>query len=529
VAIIIKGGTIIDGSGNEPIKGDVLIEGDKIVAVVESIGTTEGKLFDARGFVVCPGFIDIHSHTDFTLYKNPLCESKLRQGVTTEVVGNCGFSPAPVNLSYFEELVDFLTNTTYIKEDEKLFWHWKSQKEYLEFAFSKGVAVNIASLVGHGTLRISVGGAGNAPLKASQLEHLLEILEREIDLGAKGLSLGLQYEPGKFADKKELYAIGSLLASKSALLSVHMRDEGDWVEENVKEMIELSFKTGVNLQISHLKAEGKNNWGKSERLIQIIDAAKRKRKCSIDYDVYPYKAFGSSLMDLLPSWAKEGGFSKLFKLLNDETASKAILKEMNTIYSGKKDWSDYRITFVAGPNKFYEGQSIEEIAKMKKCTPEESILDLIRENRGAIKMVVFGMCDSDVERLLSYKEAIIASDGRAVAPKGELGEGKIHPRYYGTFPRVLGHYVRDRGLFTLEEAVKKMTYLPAKKVGLEKRGLLREGYFADIVVFDPTEIRDLATFQNPHVFAKGIKAVFVNGEEVLIEGEYTLNRPGRMV
>jgi len=527
--LLIQGGTVIDGSGRGRWISDVAIEGGKIVEIRPDLTGDAREVIEARGLVVCPGFIDIHSHTDFTLSQNPLCESKLRQGITTEVVGNCGFTAAPVCPDHFNDLMGYLTNTTSITEEEKRTWSWRTQVDFLDWACRNGSALNVATLVGHGTLRIAAAGFEKKRLDPGDLSRLGDLLEGELERGAKGLSLGLQYEPGAFASEEELCSLAERLQRRGGFLAVHLRDESDGLLESMAEVIGVAEKTGVSLQISHLKTEGRRNWGKALEALHLVEQA-RTRGLPVSFDVYPYLAYGSGLVDLVPSWCRDRGIGGLLALLADPGSRDKILREMQDFYGASSfhDWSNYRISSAALPyRKEVEGRTIAQIANAWGCEAEKAVIELIADAEGAVKMVVFGMCEEDVRSFIVHEASMIASDGRAVAPVGPLGVGKIHPRYYGAFPRVLCRYVREQGVLNLEEAIQKMTSLPAAKSNLRGRGLLREGFWADVTLFDPERVRDCADYDDPHRFAEGIQWVIVNGEVVFSEGAYRGVLPGR--
>jgi len=531
--ILIKNGKIIDGSGSGSFVSDIGIKNGRIAKIATRIEEESRNIINAQGFIVTPGFIDVHSHSDFTLYINSFGESKIRQGITTEVVGNCGFTAAPVNIERFDELKQYLLNTVLLSEKEEKYWKWKTQKDFVEELASKGLSMNIASLVGHGTIRVSAMGFAKRKPTNHELNQMIKMLETELEQGLFGMSTGLQYEPGSFADTEELVELSKVLADYNAVYTTHLRSEGKYLLESISQAVEIADKSGVSVEISHLKAQNPSNWGKVKDALRVIEHAK-KRGCNIDFDVYPYLAFGSGLIDLVPPWVRESGTSKMVEILKTKRAQ--VIKEMMNAGADwdnpltGTNWDKIRIASLrTESNKKYEGLTIEQIARDMACSPYHAVINLLIEEQGAIKIIFFAMCEDDLITVMNHPGALFCTDGRAVAPYGELAKGKVHPRYYGTYPRILGHYVRELGLMTLEEAIKKMTYLPALKFNLIERGLIKEGYYADITIFDQEEIIDNATFDDPHQYSSGVKYVLVNGKTVISQGNHTGILPGEVL
>lgn len=534
--LVIKNGEIIDGSGDKGFKGDIGIKDSKIAVVGNNIKEKSRKTIDATGYVVSPGFIDIHGNSEWTLYKNNKGESKIRQGVTTELQGNCGFTAAPVRKEHYEDLIAFLENTTLLSDEEKSKWHWPRQADFIrEELEERGLPFNIASLVGHGTIKVGVMGFEKRKPTPEEMNKMLELLRDELEEGLFGLSSGLMYEPSSYADRDELAELCKLVKEYGGIYSTHMRDEGRGLLDSVAESIDVAVKSGVSLLITHLKAGFRANWGKVKEAINMIDEA-RKSGVDVDFDVYPYTAYGSGLIDVIPPWFREQGMKHMVNLLKDEETRKRVIKDMqidhadweNPLYGS--NWEDIQVaTLKTEKNKKYEGKNLAEIAEDMGVSPYEAIIKLLIEEQGAIKAIYFVMSEDDLELAMQHPRVMLSSDGRAVAPYGELGRGAVHPRYYGTFPRILGRYVRERRLMTLEEAINKITYLPAKKIKLKKRGLLKEGYFADITIFNKDEVIDVATFEKPHQYPKGIEYVIVNGDIVVDKGEHTGILPGKVL
>ena len=533
--LIIRHGEIIDGTGAKAFVGDVGIKDGLISEVALKVTKESKRIIDAGGHVVCPGFIDVHSHSDFTIPINPLGESKIRQGITTEVVGNCGFTAAPVVLNRYEELMQYLVNTVSVREIDKKHWNWERQSDYIEFISGRGIPFNIVPLVGHGTIRVGLMGFDKRKPTSQELSKMLHMVETELLCGIHGMSTGLQYDPGCFSDLDELVEMSKLLASYEGIYATHLKSEGKDLLKCIREAIQIGELSKVSVQLSHLKAENPHNWGKVKDALRLIDEAKG-RGLNIDFDVYPYTAFGSGLIDLIPPWARERGSKKMLELIRDPRHRNLIIRDMTDSSEDWDnpmidcDWEKVRVASVKTcKNKDFEGLSLKQVATIMSCTPYEAVLRLLEEEEGAVKMIFFAMCEDDLKTVLKHPGAIFCTDGRAVAPYGKLGSGKTHPRYYGTYPRILGHYVRTLQVMTIEEAIKKATLLPALKFNLRNRGQIKEGYAADIVVFNKEDIVDLATYDEPHRYPIGIYHVLVNGKPVISKGEHTGHLPGKVL
>ena len=534
--LIIKNGTIVDGTGNERYKADIGIKDAIICEINENIKDTAHKQIDASGLIVSPGFIDIHGHSDFTLFVNNKGESKIRQGITTEVVGNCGFTAAPVVEEHQDELLQLLANTVILDDEQKSKWKWKSQRDFLEESASKGLSFNIVPLVGHGTIKVAVMGFDrNKPTK-DQMEKMKAMLRNEMENGLFGLSTGLEYEPGLYTDIDELVELCKVLKEYDGVYTTHMKNEGRDVLNCIEEALEIGRQSGASIEISHLKAQYKPNWGKVNEALRMIDEA-YEEGVNVGFDVYPYTAFGSGLIDLAPPWTRADGAKKMVELMKDENIRAKIIKDMQS-YSD--EWENPMLTegwdktvkiamLKTEKNKKYESLTIHEIAKDMGCSPYEAVVRLLVEEEAAVKCVYFAMSEEDLRTVMKHPRAMFCTDGRAVATYGELGTGSVHPRYYGTYPRILGKYVREEKIMSLEEAIKKSTMLPAQKFKLKRRGEIKEGYYADITIFDEEEIIDVATFEKPHQYPKGIEYVIVAGQIVIEKGEHTGNLPGRIL
>jgi len=534
--LLIENGEIIDGSGRRCYGADLAVKDGCIAEIAPAIdpGLCQ-QVIDATGCKVSPGFIDMHAHTDFTFLSDPYADSKIRQGITTEVVGNCGFTAAPVRPAYFEALMEYLANTVTVGEAEKDRWRWSSLAAYIEEAAQGKIAVNIVSLVGHGTLRVAVMGFAHRRPSPRELKEMRGLLEAELEQGLWGLSAGLQYDPGSFATLDELVALASLAARCGGIYTVHLKSEGRDLLPCLAEAVEVGKQSGVPVQISHLKASNRPNWGKAQEALTLITRA-REMGVEVDFDVYPYTAYGSGLIDLVPPWVREGGVGRMAEILSDRKNYPRILDDMahdspqwENPMAGA-EWEEVRIASVQSEeNKVHEGKNLAQVGEAMGCSPAEAVLKLLLAERGVVKTVFFAMCEEDLRQIIKHPRAIYCTDGRAVSPGGPLGKSKIHPRYYGSFPRILGRYVREEKLLSLEEAVRKMTALPARKLRLKDRGLIRMGYQADLTIFNPRLVLDTADFDQPHRYPEGIHYVIVNGVVVVTPRGSTGALPGRVL
>jgi N-acyl-D-amino-acid deacylase len=528
--VLIRHGKIFDGTGNPWFRSDVAIEKGRIAALGDLASASADTTIDAKDMVVCPGFIDMHSHSDFVLLINPLAESKVRQGVTTEVIGNCGLSAAPLN----DQLKEDIQMTMPMLEEADLELIWSTMGEYMRLLQSKGVALNVAPLVGNSNIRVFALGFENRGPNKKELEEMKKALTEAIEDGAFGMSTGLIYPPSCYADTKEIVELAKVVAHHGGIYTSHIRGEGFTLIDAVKEAIQIGESANIPVEISHHKASGKANWGKVRQTLQMMEEA-REKGVDVTCDVYPYTAGSTGLDSILPPNAYEGGVEKLIERLRNPKTRREIKEEMmRTSEEGEPDtlgrpgWDSIMISYCKGhPN--FEGEIIEDIAKEKGLDPFEFVFNLLIEEKASVSIVLFTMCEEDMRYVLSHRLSMIGSDSSARAPYGVLGKGKPHPRTYGTFPRILGRYVKKEGILTMENAIRKMTSLPAQKLKLRDRGLIREDMWADIVIIDPKRVADQATYQNPHRYPEGIKYVLVNGEVVIENGEHTKALSGRVL
>lgn len=521
--IVIKDGWIIDGRGKKAFQRDVGIS-TNIIKNIGKIDISRGKLvIPAKNLAVCPGFIDVHEHTDVELLVNPKAESIIRQGVTTAISGNCGSSPFPVAEKTLEE------EKMRLWENYQLELDWRNIQGFFSRLESRGLALNYSTLVGHGTIRGAAMGFEDRKPTEKELELMRNMVAENIKQGALGLSSGLEYAPGCFADKEELQELSRIVAQYRGVYATHMRDEGDKLLEALEEAIGVARSSGVSLQISHLKTVYVENWPKIDEVLSRVSQAK-KEGINVFCDRYPYIAGASGLSLYFPLWAREGTTQDfLARLKNPEHDQK--LREFVAEKEKKLGtWEKVVISYVlSDKNKIFEGKSVLEGAKIAQKPPYEFMRDLIIEEKNQVGMVIFSMSEENLRKILAHPLVGVGSDGSAVAPYGVLARGKPHPRLYGTFPRVLGKYVREEKILPLEEMIKRMTSVAAQKFGLKKRGCIERGYYADLVIFDPDRVIDRATWTEPHQYPQGIEWVIVNGQVVIKEGEHTGNLPGKIL
>lgn len=532
--LVIKNGEIIDGSGKCSYFADIGIKDGYIMEIRPNIETEALKVIDAKGYVVSPGFIDIDSHSDFSLYNNPRAESKIRQGITTELVGQGGRTLGPVNRKRLKDLKQY-TSSYVQNKNEPNYWIWDSNMEFINILRKRGISVNVAALVGYGSIRVAVMGFDKRIPTDYEMDKMKWLLEKEMSDGAYGLSLGLDNSPDSLATIDELAEMSKVVKKYDGLLSVHMREEGNYLLESINEVLEITRRSGVKLQISHLKAAHPQNWGKVNEAIEVINKAKNEG-LDIHYDVYPYTAYESVLADVLPTWIREFSPENMVKHLKDDIIRKKVISEMvdpNSNWGNPmlgSSWNMIRIVSLKNEKyKKYEGMNIEDIAEDMNLTPQEAAIRLLIDEDGVIKVIFFAMLETDLIEVMKQPMAIFCTDGLAVAPYGDYENVKVHPRYYGAFPRILGRYVREKRVLALEDAIHKMTLLPAMKMNLKDRGLIDLGYKADITIFDKNTVIDKATFDNPHQYPEGIKFVIVNGEVVVEDGAHTGKLPGEII
>lgn len=522
--ILITGGLVVDGSGKPGYIADVAVKGGRIAAIDRDLVDSGARRIEARGRVVAPGFIDIKTHSDFTLPLMPQAESKVYQGVTLEVIGHCGYSVAPALPGKADALARYLgPSAPWLEFRETTFAD--------HMASYPATAVNVAMLVGHNTLRLMAMGMDDRAPTPSELELMKRLLDEALTAGAVGLSSGLFTAPGVYAQLDELLALGALLRRRAKRYFTHLRDESNTVFDAVDEAIAFGEATGVHVEIVHVKLSGTDNWGGATRLLETLADA-RRRGIAIDCDQYPYTAASNPLVNLFPAWLQEGGFEAMIARLGKPETRARLRAEVQARglnnFGRVPSWQAVRISI--SPNRpEYAGRTIADIARERGADPFDAALDYIVADRAQTRALVTSMSEDDVRALLQAPEVMVGSDGNAVAPHGVTGQGRPHPRFYGTFARVLGHYVRELGLLPLETAIRKMTATSAAALGLADRGRLAPACWADVTVFDAGAIAERATYEEPHRLAVGVEAVLVNGAPVLEGGEHTGALPGRVI
>lgn len=522
--LLIRGGHVLDGSGTPGREADVAIADGRIAAVEPRSSRAARRLLDARGQVVTPGLIDIHTHSDFTLPLNPRAESKIRQGVTLEVTGNCGFSVAPALPGRATLLREYLASSAP--------WLPFAESSFADYvATFPSTSVNVILQVGHNTLRLMTAGLDNRPLTPAEQVTMERLLEEALAAGAWGLSSGLFTAPGNFAEPAEIHALARVLKRHGAAYSTHMRDEADHVFEAVREAIDVAEATGVHVQIAHLKLSGVDNWGGAARLLAEIDAARRSG-LPVDCDAYPYDTATNPLRNLLPRWVMEGGIPAMLARLRVRDVRTRLREDIArsglTNFGRIPSWDVVRVA-ISPHLPENAGRTVGDIARGRGLDPLDAVADYLVADRGETRILITSMTDADVREITRTPWVTVGSDGNALAVTGVTGQGKPHPRYYGTHAHVLGPCVRDLRWLTLETAVAKMTGMAARALGLRDRGLLRPGAWADVVVFDPARITDLATYADPHRYAAGVSTVVVNGQVVIDGGDHTGALPGRVL
>ncbi|SJZ71050.1 N-acyl-D-amino-acid deacylase family protein [Selenihalanaerobacter shriftii] len=509
--LLIKNGLIIDGTGQSRFKADLLIKNDRIFEIGMINQDGFNNILDAKGKIVSPGFIDTHSHSDLGILLDPYIEPKIRQGITTEVLGQDGISMAPLPLEYTKPWRKNLSGLN--GDSDKLNWDWETTEGYLNLLEESGIGPNVSYLVPHGNIRMEAMGLDDRAATKDELKKMRQITRRSLEAGAVGLSTGLLYTPCAYANTEELIEMCKVVAEYDKVFVIHQRSEADAIIESIKEVIKIGKRSGVRVHFSHFKICGKKNWEKIDKVEELLDYAKDEG-IKISFDQYPYIIGSTMFGAILPSWVHNGGTEKL---LNRLESSKLRTKIINDIKEGIPGWDNFidfagldgiYITSVKNDkNKDCVGKNLLEIAEMKGKDPYNAAFDLIYEEENAVGIRINYGKEDQVARLMQRPEQNVCTDG--------LLAGKPHPRVYGTYPRVLGKYVREEGLLSLEEAIHKMTLKPAEIFNLNNRGVLQKGKKADIVIFDSEKIKNKATFENPMQYPEGIETVIINGRPVI--------------
>ncbi len=511
--LIIKNGTLIDGTGNAKRSADIGIRDDKIVYIGNINSHPVSDVIDAAGCIVAPGFIDIHSHSDFFCLVSPESESKIYDGVTTEICGNCGISAFPLKGQLLENKKKGFSKFG-------LDINWQTAEDFFVRAEKAKSSINRGFLVGHGNIRACVLGYEDRKPDNSELGAMGQELQDAMRAGAFGMSSGLVYPPGCYAKTDELIKLCKIVREYNGIYATHMRDEGDELEKALIETIKISKESGVKTQVSHIKTWGEKNWWKIDKIENLLRDA-RAEGIKITCDRYPYTAAATDLDIILPDWVYEGGNAEEKKRLKDPLCRERIIKEMGQEGLSQEFWGTIMISSVFNKEKRgYEGKTISKISKTLNIPPLEFVLNLLYEEDCKVGVIFFNMSEENLARILKWDSVMVGSDSSLRSLKGVLNYGKPHPRGYGTFSRVIRKYVNETSILSIEEAIYKMTGFPAQTLGLKDRGILKEGYFADITIFDQEEIAEQATFTSPHNYSTGIKNVLVNGRLTIKDGNH---------
>ena len=526
IDVLIKNGLVFDGTGSQPFDADIAISGDRIafigkktVAGLKKWGKAH-RTIDAEDMAVTPGFIDTHAHSEFTLLADSRAEGKIHQGITTEINGNCGLSAAPLYgeaLKQREE--DF--------RDLDIVERWSTFTEYFGILGKRRIPYNFVTLAGHGNIRACVAGYEDRKLTAEEVKKMKAILRKAVREGAIGLSTGLIYPPGVYSGEGELVELAGCV--NKLIYTSHMRSEGDRLIESVDEVITIAKRSGIKGHISHIKTSGAKNWKKIDDVVRRIEKA-QEENVRITCDRYPYTASSTDLDTLLPSWAYEGGAGEELVKLKNPALREKIKKQILSEHAAENYWEDVYVSSVSSEkNRWMEGKSVAYIANHRNSGPVEILLGILIEEKLRVGAIFSSMSEENLIKFLSLPYVMIGTDSSARSASGVTCRGKPHPRGFGSFPRFLGRYVRDRSLLSMGEAIHKITMLPAETFGVHKRGVLKKGAFADIVIFDPGKIVDKATFEEPFLKPEGIHCVIVNGLPAVWEGEMTGNMAGRIL
>jgi len=525
--IIIKNGLVIDGSGKTGFIADVAVSDGKIVSVQQNISGNAGKIIDASGQAVSPGFIDILSWACGPIVYDGEVQSVIRQGITTAIFGE-GWSMGPVNENVRKEMLGWWP-------EYEIEYDWQTLSDYLKYVEQKGTSVNIASFVGATTVRMYVIGFEDRKATSEELEEMKNLVRAEMEAGALGVASSLVYTPAFYADTQELIELAKVAAEYDGMYCSHIRGEGADLLKALEEFIKICREAKIRGEVYHLKAAGKDNWDKLDEAIALLENA-RKEGIDVSADIYPYTAGATGLSAMIPPWAKEGGSEELVKRLKIKETRAKIKKEILTSVDGWENFYQMSgggegilVSYLSDENKKYQGMKISEIAKTLGKDDLETIFDLLIEEKGGGGGIYFLMSEENVIKKMQQPWISFCTDEDAYKPTGLMSKRNPHPRAYGTFPRILGKYVREENVLALEEAIRKMTSLPAQRLGLKDRGMIKKDMVADIVIFDPQTVLDKATYTNPHQFPQGINYVLVNGQVVVENDKHTGLKPGKVV
>jgi len=516
--LLFKNAKVVDGTNAPWYIADVAVKDGKIAKIGKICESEAAKTVDAKGNVLSPGFIDIHSHSDRSILSCKLNESRILQGITTELAGDCGNSPMPVN----PERLHLLRNN--LGADIT----WTDAKGFFDVLEKNGTSVNFATMVGHGTIRVAAMGYDDRDPTPEELQKMREYTAESMEQGCYGLTTGLIYTPGCFAKNEEVIELAKVIAPYGGFYKSHMRNEGDDVLKSVEDTVQVGIEAGIPVQVVHHKITGRKNWQyKGYATLAYIERA-REQGLDVTVDQYPYCASATTLASVMPKWALEGGYTKLVERLKDSETRKKITDEIKDRFEKNlRVWTDVYVTSLnSEANAWAKGKNIQEIADKLGKDPFDATIDLLIEENGNVRQLTFGMCEEDIEMIMKKPFTMIGSDGSAMP----LDTTDVpHPRNHGTFPRVLGEYCRERKLFSLETAINKMTGMPAARIGLGDRGVIKAGMWADLVLFDPDKIKDTPTYAKPNVACEGILQVYVNGTLTAENGLHTGALAGKVL
>ena len=515
--IVLQNGLIYDGEGGEPYAGDIGINADTIAFIGEPNTLAGTEVIPLDGMATAPGFINMLSWANVTLLEDGRSQSDIRQGVTLEVMGE-GRSMGPLNPKMKENMQND-------QGDIKFDVAWTTLGEYLQHLEDKGVSTNVTSFVGNGTLRTHVIGFDNRPATEEEMEQMKQLAQQAMEEGAVGVSSSLLYAPSMYASTEELIELSKVAASYDGMYISHIRNEGDELLESLDELIQISKEANIRSEVYHLKASSKQNWGKMDKAIAKIDSA-RNAGLPVTADIYTYNASSTGLHVQLPDWARENGVTAMLERLADPKNRERAIKELE-FRNGPE--TILLVGFRSEEMRKYSGKYLNEVAEEWGKSPEETLVDLLLQDQSRVQVVYFSMSEENIKKKMAIPWVSFCSDAGSYTNEGVFVKQMTHPRSYGSFIRVLGKFARDEGVITLEEGIRKLTSLPADNLKLKKRGRLKVGHYADVVVFNPQKVTDKATFTEPHQYAEGVIHVFVNGGQVLQDGEHTGATPGRFV
>lgn len=524
--ILVKGATIIDGTGAPGWVGDVAIKGGRFVAIDHRIEGPACRQIHAKGLTLAPGFIDIHCHSDAYLLNHPQGEIKLRQGVTLDVIGNCGLSLAPLDCDSSKAVIEYVLG---LMRQSVPCADWLTFDEYAKTLEKLGLSINVAAIVGHGSLRATAMGLFEETSTPDQMSHMKALLAQAMDEGALGMSTGLVLVPGCYSKIEELIELSALVGQKGGIYVSHVRNEAQDILLAIEELIHIGREARVPVHVSHIKVSGSGNWALADQLVEMLESA-RTTGLDVTCDLYPYKALCMSMLALLPPWAREGGIPAIIPRLRDPKQRDRIIGQLIDGIPGWENiyhnagWDKIVVAMVQSEEgKTMEGKSVAELAAESNQEPFDLVLDLLAAENGSVGMFAETMSEENVIRFLSLPFSMVGSDGNPTEV------GKPHPRVYGTFPRIVRRYVRELGVLSLEEAIKKMSWLPAQRLGLKDLGAINVGLWANAVLFDPKNFADTATYDDPRRFPEGLSAVMVNGEIVIDGPDYTFVTSGKFI